>query len=613
MGAALVAGLLDAGIGSRSRWPSRRPIPVGAECSRRARGGSGRSERAVGRGRCRRRHRRGQARRRRRGARVGAVRRCGEDALVVSIAAGVTIAELEAAVPGRPVVRAMPNTPALVREGVAAIAAGHPRDRRPSGAAPAGCWARWEPSSWLPETAARRGDRSLRFRPGVRVPARRGHDRGRRAQRSAARRRPPPSCTATIRGAGVLLTESGETAETTPGRGDLARGHDRGGSSGAGGGLDPGRGPGRGDVGDPALARARRAGLTTISASRDESRPSRTERSSDSTVTGVTAPGCVSFLSDYGHADEFVGVCKAVMLGLAPDSRSSTSPTTSRRTTCAPAPSRSCRAVQYLPDGIVLAVVDPGVGTDRALVAVETESGILLGPDNGLLAPAVAMVGGAQRVVSLTNDEYQLAAPGPTFAGRDVLAPAAGFLARGVAARRAGRGDRSGRADPRPVRCPTSRTASVVGEVWWVDRYGNCQLNIGPDELGAVGAGPGEPRRGPVRRHRPPGAVGAHLRRREAVGAGAARRLLRTAVGGAGPAVRPRRIAACTPGPQSRSFPPEEAHETRNHDRDRRPVGVDPRRGPAAVRGAPQPVARDTMQQGSGARTDQSTRYRPWR
>src|SRR4051794_5701905 len=90
------------------------------------------------------------------------------------------------------------------------------------------------------------------------------------------------------------------------------------------------------------------------------------------------------------------------------------------------------RAVQYLPDGIVLAVVDPGVGTDRRLVAVETESGIFLGPDNGLLAPAVAMVGGARRVVALTNDEYQLAAPGPTFAGRAVLAPAAGFLARGV-------------------------------------------------------------------------------------------------------------------------------------------------------------------------------------
>ena len=60
------------------------------------------------------------------------------------------------------------------------------------------------------------------------------------------------------------------------------------------------------------------------------------------------------------------------------------------------------RAVQYLPEGVVLAVVDPGVGTDRRCVAVEVENGYLVGPDNGLLAPAVAMLGGPQRVVELT-------------------------------------------------------------------------------------------------------------------------------------------------------------------------------------------------------------------
>ena len=59
------------------------------------------------------------------------------------------------------------------------------------------------------------------------------------------------------------------------------------------------------------------------------------------------------------------------------------------------------RAVQYLPDGVVLAVVDPGVGTDRRCIAVEVEDGFLVGPDNGLLAPAVAMLGGPARVVAL--------------------------------------------------------------------------------------------------------------------------------------------------------------------------------------------------------------------
>src|SRR6266566_1803110 len=84
------------------------------------------------------------------------------------------------------------------------------------------------------------------------------------------------------------------------------------------------------------------------------------------------------------------------------------------------------RSVQYLPVGcIVVAVVDPGVGTERRLVAIETERATLL-------APAVAMSGGPRRAVALENPEYQLEAPGPTFAGRDVLAPAAGHLAAGV-------------------------------------------------------------------------------------------------------------------------------------------------------------------------------------
>src|SRR5476649_1394019 len=90
------------------------------------------------------------------------------------------------------------------------------------------------------------------------------------------------------------------------------------------------------------------------------------------------------------------------------------------------------RAIQYLPEGVVLAVVDPGVGTERRCIAVEVENAVLVGPDNGLLAPAVAMLGGPRRVVDIVASEFQLAAPGPTFAGRDVMAPAAGHLAAGV-------------------------------------------------------------------------------------------------------------------------------------------------------------------------------------
>src|SRR3546814_6721054 len=79
------------------------------------------------------------------------------------------------------------------------------------------------------------------------------------------------------------------------------------------------------------------------------------------------------------------------------------------------------RAAQYLCPGVVLAVVDPGVGTDRRGVAIEVGGGqsYLVGPDNGLLASAVAMSGGATAAVELANPELQLPAPGATFAGRD--------------------------------------------------------------------------------------------------------------------------------------------------------------------------------------------------
>jgi S-adenosyl-L-methionine hydrolase (adenosine-forming) len=209
-------------------------------------------------------------------------------------------------------------------------------------------------------------------------------------------------------------------------------------------------------------------------------------------LAGTPARRFVSFLSDYGHADEFVGVCKSVMLSLVADLQ-----IVDITHDLPPHDVRAgaltlVRAAQYLPDGgIVLAVVDPGVGTDRRLVAVEVEPGVLLGPDNGLLAPAVAILGGAQRVVSLTNTEHHLPAPGPTFAGRDVLAPAAAHLAAGVDATELGEEVDPGGLVPGLVSLPQhDEGGAILGEVWWIDRFGNCQLNVDPDELRAHGAEP---------------------------------------------------------------------------------------------------------------------------
>jgi len=197
----------------------------------------------------------------------------------------------------------------------------------------------------------------------------------------------------------------------------------------------------------------------------------------------------VTFLSDYGVVDEFVGVVHSVIRSIAPEVRVIDLTHQIPAFDVRAGGLTLARAAQYLAPGVVLAVVDPGVGTDRRGVAVEVGGGssVLVGPDNGLLAPAVGLCGGADRAVALTNPEYQLESPGPTFAGRDVFAPAAAHLCAGVPLEALGE-----EIDPvslLPGVLPVSYTEgdTVVAEVLWVDRYGNAQLNLDPAEIDQLG------------------------------------------------------------------------------------------------------------------------------
>lgn len=193
----------------------------------------------------------------------------------------------------------------------------------------------------------------------------------------------------------------------------------------------------------------------------------------------------ISFLTDYGTTDEFVGVVKAVIRDLAPhvsviDLTHEIPPFDVRAGSLALA-----RCISYVPEGIVLAVVDPGVGTERRAIAVEVAggAGVLIGPDNGLLAPAVAMAGGAERAVEISNPEYRLVAPGATFDGRDVFGPAAAHLCNGVPLDELGPQVDPALLMPATIPLPREEGDAVIAEVLWVDRFGNCQLNIGPDDL----------------------------------------------------------------------------------------------------------------------------------
>lgn len=201
----------------------------------------------------------------------------------------------------------------------------------------------------------------------------------------------------------------------------------------------------------------------------------------------------VSFLSDFGHADEFVGVVHGVILRVHPGLTVVDVSHEVPRGDVRAGALMLLRAVQYLPPGVCIAVVDPGVGGSRRPVAAETAWGHFIGPDNGLLAPAVAMVGGATRIVSLESEEFRLPRDGVTFDGRDVFAPAAAVLASGEATL----DDLGPDVDPdslTPLLLPLveHRGAVVDGEVWWIDTFGNAQTNVSPDDLALVGVRPGD-------------------------------------------------------------------------------------------------------------------------
>ena len=202
--------------------------------------------------------------------------------------------------------------------------------------------------------------------------------------------------------------------------------------------------------------------------------------------------GSVFLLTDYGHADEFAGVVRAVVVRDAPGAPlvDLTHDVPSFGVRAGALALR--RAAPHLGPGVVLAVVDPGVGTARRAVAVSVESsgrrdgpGWFVGPDNGLLPWALDELGGADAAAVLRPSRRGAT----TFDGRDVFAPAAACLWRGGAIEEVG-----DPIDPASlVRLPdpviSVRPGVVRCEVLWIDHFGNVQLAAGPDDATAAGLG----------------------------------------------------------------------------------------------------------------------------
>jgi S-adenosylmethionine hydrolase len=201
----------------------------------------------------------------------------------------------------------------------------------------------------------------------------------------------------------------------------------------------------------------------------------------------------IVFLTDYGLADEFVGVCHAVIARVAPEVRVIDLTHAVPRHSVLHGAVTLGRSVRFAPeDSVFLAVVDPGVGSERRPIAVEASSGaVLVGPDNGLLSMAWDALGGATRAVAITSEEVVLHPVSRTFHGRDLFAPAAAHLAAGLPLERLGPEvelDSLHRVDlARPMVTPGAIGARVVA----IDGFGNVQLNATPEDLTAAGlAGP---------------------------------------------------------------------------------------------------------------------------
>lgn len=199
----------------------------------------------------------------------------------------------------------------------------------------------------------------------------------------------------------------------------------------------------------------------------------------------------IVFLTDYGLADEFVGVCHGVMARIAPDARVIDLSHAVPRQDVLRGAITLGRSVPYLPrDAVYLAVVDPGVGSDRRPIAVRTSAGVdLVGPDNGLLSLAWDELGGVAEAVEIRADDVVLRPVSRTFHGRDVFAPAAAHLARGLAVGALGPAIDAEELRTLELPGPMVTPGAIGARVLGIDGFGNVQLNARAEDLEAAGIG----------------------------------------------------------------------------------------------------------------------------
>jgi len=196
----------------------------------------------------------------------------------------------------------------------------------------------------------------------------------------------------------------------------------------------------------------------------------------------------ITFLSDYGYADEFAGVCRAVIARIAPDAKVIDITHGLPRHAVRQGAVLLANALPFTPPGVHLAIVDPGVGTERRPIAVrvDDEERLLVGPDNGVLALAAQRLGGGVEAVDLSTSPHRLEPITSTFHGRDLFAPVAAQLALGAPLAEAGEPLDPATLTRLELPDPRIYPDRVVAHVVYVDGFGNATLNLDHEQLAST-------------------------------------------------------------------------------------------------------------------------------
>jgi S-adenosyl-L-methionine hydrolase (adenosine-forming) len=189
----------------------------------------------------------------------------------------------------------------------------------------------------------------------------------------------------------------------------------------------------------------------------------------------------ITLTTDFGHTDPFVGIMKGVIYGINPQARIVDLSHGIPAQNIMAAALVLRQGAQYFPRRTIhVAVVDPGVGSARLPLLVEFEESYFIGPDNGVLS-LVMEAKKPTRIVHLSNPAYQLEPTSATFHGRDIFAPTAAYLSRGIAPETLGETVQDFTRLTWPTVIKTGTTIS--GEIVYIDGFGNLFTSIGADDL----------------------------------------------------------------------------------------------------------------------------------